>query len=621
MTADPRATTGNTPDGLAANRPIPDELGELPGGGAAIVNIVRLAYHYQPKLLWISLGITVVGALPDALIALWLGLLAKALSDGGDPDRTLLIVAGAGLAFSAVGGWVLHAGGDRLNLRFRQRLAVSLETHVARLQADAAGIEHHERPDALDRLAMLRDQVFTLDHIFLSLFGSLGVLLRLLIVMAVLATVRPELLLLGLAAIPPVIAAARRGRMESSVWESMAGQRRLARHLFVLGTEAPSAKELRVANARRSVAAARDKAWHDFVGPVERVRWRSAAVQTAAWSCFAAAFVIAINVVVQGEGPDRASATLIVIAAGARLTAYIGAAATEIDTWGFFVQGSQRLLWLERFVEARQRHGGAAVPERLSSGIGFEDVSFAYPGTDRLVLEHVDLELPAGTVVAVVGENGAGKSTLVKLLAGLYRPTSGRITVDGVDLADMPSDQWRTRLAGAFQDFVRFEFVAQHSVGVGDLSRIDDEPAVVEAVGRAGADDVVGRLDHGLASQLGPTWPDGVDLSGGQWQKLALARGLLRDDPLVVMLDEPTSALDAETEHNLFERFADQAREARSNGRVTVLVSHRFSTVRMADRIVVMSGSRVEESGTHDELMARGGTYAELFTIQAAAYR
>ncbi len=486
---------------------------------------------------------------------------------------------------------------------------------------DAAGIEHHERPDALDRLAMLRDQVFTLDHIFLSLFGSLGVLLRLLIVMAVLATVRPELLLLGLAAIPPVIAAARRGRMESSVWESMAGQRRLARHLFVLGTEASSAKELRVANARRPVAAARREAWNDFVAPVERVRWRSAAVQTAAWACFAAAFVIAINVVVQDGGPDRASATLIVIAAGARLTAYIGAAATEIDTWGFFVQGSQRLLWLERFVEARQRHGGAPVPERLSSGIRFEDVSFAYPGTGRLVLEHVDLELPAGTVVAVVGENGAGKSTLIKLLAGLYRPNSGRITVDGVDLADMPSDQWRSRLAGAFQDFVRFEFVAQHSVGVGDLSRIDDEPAVAAAVARSGADDVVARLDHGLASQLGPTWPDGVDLSGGQWQKLALARGLLRDDPLVVMLDEPTSALDAETEHNLFERFADQARQTRGDGRVTVLVSHRFSTVRMADRIVVMSGSKVEETGTHDDLMARGGTYAELFTIQAAAYR
>lgn len=596
-------------------------LEDLPGGWASIANIVRLAYRYQPKLLWVSLGITVVGALPDALFALWLGLLAEALSDGAEPDRTLLIIAGAGLAFSAVGGWVLRAGGDRINLRFRQRLAVSLETHVARLQADAAGIEHHERPDALDRLAMLRDQVFTLDHIFMSLFGSLGVLLRLLIVMGVLATVRPELLLLGLAAIPPVVVAARRGRMESSVWESMASERRLARHLFVLGTEAPSAKELRVANARRPVAVARDRAWRDFVDPVERVRWRSAAAQTAAWAFFAAAFVVAITVVTNSTGANRASATLIVIAAGARLTAYIGAAATEIDTWGFFVQGSQRLLWLERFVEARQRHGNAEVPEQLTSGIRFEDVSFAYPGTDRLVLEHVDLELPAGTVVAIVGENGAGKSTLVKLLAGLYRPTSGRITVDGVDLADMPSDEWRTRLAGAFQDFVRFEFVAQHSVGVGDLPRLDDEPAVVGAVRRAGADDVVERLDDGLASQLGPTWPDGVDLSGGQWQKLALARGLLRDDPLVVMLDEPTSALDAETEHNLFERFADQARDGRSDGRVTVLVSHRFSTVRMADRIVVLSGSMVEETGGHAELMARGGTYAELFTIQAAAYR
>ena len=181
--------------------------------------------------------------------------------------------------------------------------------------------------------------------------------------------------------------------------------------------------------------------------------------------------------------------------------------------------------------------------------------------------------------------------------------------------------EWRTRLAGAFQDFYRFEFRARHTVGLGDVARLDDEPAVVRAVGRAGAEDVVGRLSSGLETQLGPTWPGGVDISFGQWQKLALARGFMRDRPLLLVLDEPTAALDAETEHALFERYAASARGNRSDGRLTILVSHRFSTVRMADLIVVMDGARVVEVGTHDELMAKRGQYAELYGIQAKAYR
>ena len=251
------------------------------------------------------------------------------------------------------------------------------------------------------------------------------------------------------------------------------------------------------------------------------------------------------------------------------------------------------------------------------------------------MLDDVNLELPAGAVVAIVGENGAGKTTLVKLLAKLYEPNAGRILIDDVELARMPADEWRTRLAGAFQDFFRFEFRARHTVGVGDVPRLDDEPAVATAVSRAGADDVVAGLKAGLETQLGPTWPEGVEVSFGQWQKLALARGFMRDRPLVLVLDEPTSALDAETEHALFERYAAAAHGTRpagdgasvdghsfvDDGRITILVSHRFSTVRMADLIVVLDGARVAEVGTHDELMARGGTYAELYGIQAAAYR
>jgi ATP-binding cassette, subfamily B, bacterial len=282
------------------------------------------------------------------------------------------------------------------------------------------------------------------------------------------------------------------------------------------------------------------------------------------------------------------------------------------------MDGSRRLAWLEDYAASLVATADQPAPTRLRDGIRLEGVSFAYPGTDRLVLESVDLELPAGNVIALVGENGAGKTTLVKLLCKLYEPTAGRILVDGAPLAVIRADAWRSRLAGAFQDFFRFELPARHSVGVGDVPRRDDVEAVGRAVVRAGAEDVVARLPAGLDTQLGPTWPGGVEVSFGQWQKIALARGFMREQPLLLVLDEPTAALDAETEHALFERYAAAARGREG---ITILVSHRFSTVRMADLIVVLDGSRVAQVGTHDALMAGGGPYAELYGIQAAAYR
>jgi ATP-binding cassette subfamily B protein len=318
-----------------------------------------------------------------------------------------------------------------------------------------------------------------------------------------------------------------------------------------------------------------------------------------------------------------------VLAAGGRLSAYIGATVGEIGFLrGIWMDGSRRLCWLEDYAASLVAAADQPAPARLRQGLSLEGVSFAYPGTTRLVLDSVSLSLPAGAVVALVGENGAGKSTLVKLLCKLYEPTAGRILVDGAPLARVRTDEWRSRLAGAFQDFFRFELPARQSVGVGDVARVDDEPAVAAAVGRAGADDVVARLPGGLSTQLGPSWPGGVEVSFGQWQKLALARGFMREQPLVLVLDEPTAALDAETEHALFERYAAAARgsrEASGDGGgaagITILVSHRFSTVRMADLIVVLDGARVAQVGGHDELLAKGGPYAELYRIQAAAYR
>jgi ATP-binding cassette subfamily B protein len=237
-------------------------------------------------------------------------------------------------------------------------------------------------------------------------------------------------------------------------------------------------------------------------------------------------------------------------------------------------------------------------------------------------LHDVNIPIPAGSTVAIVGENGAGKTTLVKLLGRFYAPTAGAITVDGTDIASFDVEEWRARISGGFQDFARFEFLAREAVGVGDIPRIEDEPAIVGALARASATDVVPTLPGGFDTQLGKSFDDGIELSGGQWQKLALGRAMMREQPLLLVLDEPTAALDAQTEHALFERYAGAARRvAAETGAITIFVSHRFSTVRMADLIIVIEGGRVAESGSHAELMAQGGLYAELYELQARAYR
>jgi ATP-binding cassette, subfamily B, bacterial len=592
-------------------------LDDLPPALSSMWRLCKLGYRHEPALMLSAFVLALLGALPDALLALWLKLLGEGVLQH---DTARVRIAAVALGVSAAGTWLLGTISTRVQRRFRDKVTIALESHVARLQASVATIAHQERPDYLDRLAMLRDQVFVLDHMYMSLFSTCGWILRLGVTVALLASVHPALVLLAVFALPTVLTSTWRPAVERVAQERGAQASRLARHLFTIATTAPPGKEVRVTGIGERLVADRRAAWERWYGPVSAARWGSAVCYTLAWAVFGGAYVGAVVFVSSGLGSPPAD-VLLVLAAGSRLSAYIGATVGEIGFLrGFWMDGSRRLAWLEDYAASLVAHADLPVPPQLKTGIRLEHVSFAYPGSERLVLEDVSLDLPAGAVVAIVGENGAGKSTLVKLLGKFYEPTAGAITIDDQPLARMPADEWRKRLAGAFQDFFRFELRARHTVGLGDVLRLDDEPAIAAAVDRAGADDVVARLTAGLETQLGPTWPGGVELSFGQWQKLALARGFMRDRPLLLVLDEPTAALDAETEHALFERYAAAAHGTEADGRITILVSHRFSTVRMADLIVVLDGSRVVEVGTHDELLSRRGPYAELYGIQAAAY-
>jgi len=589
---------------------------DLPASLPSMWRLCRLGLRYEPTLMLWSFGLALLAAVPDALLALWFKLMADAVAAG---DATRLRLTALALGVSAAGTWFLRTVSTRVQRRFRDKITIALESHVARLQASIATIAHQEVPEYLDRIAMLRNQVFVLDHMYMAVFSMAGWILRLAVTIALLVSVHPALAVLLVFALPTVFTSTWRPGVERVAEEYAAPFNRLARHLFDTATSAPPAKEVRLTGISGRLIHDRRAAWESGHRPIAAARWGTMTWNVVAWAIFAAGYVGSVVFVAAGLHAT-AGAVLLVLAAGARLSAYVGATVGELGFLrGFWVYGARRLAWLEDYAASLAPTAELPAPERLERGVRFQHVSFAYPGTDRLVLEDVTIDLPAGSVVAVVGENGAGKSTLVKLLAKMYEPTSGSILIDDVPLTRITAESWRTRMAGAFQDFFRFELRARHSVGLGDVPRLDDEPAVVTAVGRAGADDVISKLPAGLDTQLGPTWPDGVEVSFGQWQRVALARGFMRDRPIVLVLDEPTAALDAETEHALFERYADAANT--TDGRLTILVSHRFSTVRMASLIIVLQGARVTEVGSHDELMARGRQYAELYGIQAAAYR
>jgi len=263
----------------------------------------------------------------------------------------------------------------------------------------------------------------------------------------------------------------------------------------------------------------------------------------------------------------------------------------------------------------RSKPSALPVPRPIREGLEFRNVSFRYPGAERDALHNVSFELRPGQRIALIGENGAGKTTITKLIARLYDPTEGQILLDGTDLREFDLEDWRGEVGVIFQDYMRYHMLLWENIGLGRVELLGDRQRIEKAARLSLATDVAARLEKGLEQMVGRRFTGGVDLSGGEWQKVALGRAYMRDAQLLI-LDEPTATLDARAEHRVFERFADLTR-----GKIAVLISHRFSTVRMADRILVLHDGEVLEDGTHEELLALNGQYAELFELQASGYR
>jgi ATP-binding cassette subfamily B protein len=305
------------------------------------------------------------------------------------------------------------------------------------------------------------------------------------------------------------------------------------------------------------------------------------------------------------------------------LTGAIAGASTQLQgVFSLFSHIADQALHLTDLVDflkvqpnIRSRPNALPIPQPIRTGFEFRNVSFHYPGTSRLILKNLNFHLEPGEHVALVGENGQGKTTLVKLLARLYDPTGGAIYLDGKDLREYSVEELHKEIGVIFQDFVRYDMPARMNIGVGRIENVDNDEALWTAAEKSRADRLLTRFAGGLDQMLGRRFEGGVDLSGGEWQKFALARAYLRDAQ-VLILDEPTAALDAVAEAEVFARFDDLSRD-----KMALLISHRFSTVRKSDRIVVLEDGQIYEEGTHDQLVAHGGRYASLFELQAASYR
>lgn len=605
----------------------------------AIGFILSLGYRTDRRRLLVASGLMLVGYLSAPLVGVGLGGLTNAVLDLDTSRAVGLAVALAFLLiFELMMGHFAHLSYFELG----DMQQMQLTDEIAEIAHSSARIDQFDRPEFAKLLTVATEG---LQRVRVALEVTLqlcGMVLQVIVTTVILAVVEPWLVLLPLAAVPPVLLAQRAQKIMDATRDEAALDIQLSRHLVQVGTTGQSAKEVRLFGAQRPLAERQRAAWNATTAQLWTAHRRAALLRAIGQVWFALAYGLAVFLVVRqaAQGGANIGQVVLVMTLAVQVSSQVAGGLAVLSILQSVGRTGEHIAELRAMVAQDPATAstpptpptdapGASVdpapagvvPDRMTSAVTLENVSFCYPGKTTPVLEDVSFTVPAGSTLALVGDNGAGKSTLVKLLCGLYRPTSGRILVDGVDLATLPDDVWRERVATLFQDFARFELMLRENVGTGLISQIDDDEALWAALGRARAGKIVDGLAGGLDQLLGHEYGNGVDLSGGQWQTLGLARTLMRTDPLLLILDEPAAALDAFAENALFERFVASAAETgRVAGAITVFVSHRFSTVRDADQIIVLDGGTVREAGTHSALMARGDLYAELFALQAGAY-
>jgi len=583
-----------------------------------VAGALRLTWQASRRGFLAAAALQLVGALSITLLVvvgqLALSAILSAQSGAAGTGSLLLVVVLLAI--------VTAAGSAATTLQTQQQRLLSEEVSIGawRRLLDVTGrveLELYESPQFYDQLQRVQTNALTRPMtVTTAVFGLIGGGAGTVGLLAVLFTIDPLLVpVLVLAGIPSVLLSRRASSLEFRFATAVAPIFRVRQYLRTVLTGRDEAKEVRAFGAENALRSRHDGRSERYLSQLRRhVRIRQA-YALAGVATTTAALVIALALLVWFLSLGRISlADAGAAALGIRLLS------SRLDqlfkSVGNLFESSVFLEDLDRFLGLAvvTAGPGTGTPPALRRAISVEGVCYTYPGSAEPVLHDVSLRVGAGEVVAIVGENGSGKTTLAKLIAGLYRPTAGTIRWDGVDTDHLEPADVRRGVAVIFQDFVRYQLSALENIGLGDPEHVEDETAVRAAARRAGAAPFLERLPVGYSTILSKEFADGQDLSGGQWQRVALARALRRDAPLVI-LDEPSSALDPRAEQALFGDV-----RATLEGRSALLISHRYSTVRMADRIYVMQHGQIVEAGSHESLMATDGLYAELFSLQARAY-
>ncbi len=593
--------------------------------------LLRMVWETEPRYVVGILALRVARALIP-LAVLWVGKLivdevVRAIGVAGAGGPAPWVRLGELLALE-LGIALVGEGLSRLSALlesllgdlFANRTSVELMRHAATLD-----LEQFENAEIYDRLERARRQTVNRIGLFTLLLATVQDLITLVTLSVALAVYVPWLLLLlVIAVLPSLLGETHFASLGYSLLYSWTPERRQLDYLRYIAASDVSAKELKLFGLSDFLVGRYDRLAQEFYEANKALSVRRSLVSSLLAAVgtlgYYAAYAVIISLTVVGHRSPAGTFTIGVLTflAGSfrqsrDLIQRVLRSLSQIFEQSLYLDDLFSFLALEPRI--RPSAGARQVPNPIREGFTFENVGFRYPGAEQWAVRGLDFTLAPGERLARVGENGAGKTTLVKLLARLYDPTEGRILLVGVDLREYDLDSRRRHVGGIFQDFVRDDLLLRENIAVGNIGRLDDEPRIEGAAARSLADTVASRLPGRYGQMLGRRFEGGVDLSGGEWQKVALARAYMREAQLLI-LDEPTAALDARAEYQVFLRFSEL-----THGRMAVIISHRFSTVRMADRILVLRGGELVEQGTHEELLALGGLYSELFQLQAAGYR